>query len=50
MVRVQIEISAEEYGRLMEAVAKRYGRTRGVIGEFVREAIRRAVDEVLQQK
>jgi len=50
MVRVQVKLSAEEYARLVEAVAKRYGRKRGVISEFVREAIQKAVDEVLQEK
>jgi len=50
MVQVRVELSAEEYARLVEAVARRHGRKRGVISEFVREAIRRAVDEVLQEK
>ena len=49
MVRVQVELPAEEYGRLIEAVVKVHGRKRGVLSEFIREAIKKAVDEVLQQ-
>ena len=49
MVRVQVELPAEEYGRLIEAVVKVHGRKRGVLSEFIREAIRKAVDEILQQ-
>ena len=50
MVQVRVELSAEEYARLVEAVARRYGRKRGVISNFIRSAIQKAVEEVLQEK
>ncbi len=49
-VVVSVALSVDEYLRLEEAVVRKHGRKWGVFSEFVREAIRKAVDEVLQQK
>jgi len=49
-VVVSVALSVDEYLRLEEAVVRKHGRKWGVFSEFVREAIRRAVEEVLQQK
>jgi len=49
-VVVSVALSIDEYLRLEEAVVRKHGRKWGVFSEFVREAIRRAVEEVLQQK
>ena len=49
-VVVSVALSIDEYLRLEEAVVRKHGRKWGVFSEFVREAIRKAVEEVLQQK
>ena len=49
-VYVNVALPIDEYLRLEEAVMRKYGKKRGVFSEFVRSAIRKAVDEVLQQK
>ena len=49
-VVVSVALSIDEYLRLEEAVVRKHGRKWGVFSEFVREAIRRAVDEVLQAR
>ena len=49
-VVVSVALSVDEYLRLEEAVVRKHGRKWGVFSEFVREAIRKAVEEVLQQK
>ena len=49
-VVVSVALSVDEYLRLEEAVVRKHGRKWGVFSEFVREAIKRAVEEVLQQK
>jgi len=49
-VVVSVALSVDEYLRLEEAVVRKHGRKWGVFSDFVREAIRKAVDEVLQQK
>jgi len=49
-VVVSVALPVDEYLRLEEAVVRKHGRKWGVFSEFVREAIRRAVEEVLQQK
>ena len=49
-VVVSVALSVDEYLRLEEAVVRKHGRKWGVFSEFVREAIRRAVDEVLQAR
>jgi len=49
-VVVSVALSVDEYLRLEEAVMRKHGRKWGVFSEFVREAIRKAVEEVLQQK
>jgi len=49
-VVVSVALSVDEYLRLEEAVVRKHGRKWGVFSKFVREAIRRAVEEVLQQK
>jgi len=47
-VVVSVALPIEEYLRLEEAVMRKHGRKRGVFSEFVREAIKKAVEEVLQ--
>ena len=49
-VVVSVALSVDEYLRLEEAVVRKHGRKWGVFSEFVRDAIRKAVEEVLQQK
>jgi len=49
-VVVSVALPVDEYLRLEEAVVRKHGRKWGVFSEFVREAIRRAVDEVLQAR
>ena len=49
-VVVSVALSVDEYLRLEEAVMRKHGRKWGVFSEFVREAIRRAVEEVLQAR
>jgi len=49
-VVVSVALSIDEYLRLEEAVVRKHGRKWGVFSEFVREAIRRAVEEVLQAR
>ena len=49
-VVVSVALSVDEYLRLEEAVVRKHGRKWGVFSEFVREAIRRAVEEVLQAR
>jgi len=49
-VVVSVALPVDEYLRLEEAVVRKHGRKWGVFSEFVREAIRKAVEEVLQQK
>ena len=49
-VVVSVALSVDEYLRLEEAVVRKHGRKWGVFSKFVREAIRKAVEEVLQQK
>jgi len=49
-VVVSVALSVDEYLRLEEAVVRKHGRKWGVFSEFVREAIRRAVEGVLQQQ
>jgi len=49
-VVVSVALPVDEYLRLEEAVVRKHGRKWGVFSEFVREAIKKAVEEVLQQK
>ena len=49
-VVVSVALSVDEYLRLEEAVVRKHGRKWGVFSEFVRDAIKKAVEEVLQQK
>ena len=49
-VVVSVALSVDEYLRLEEAVMRKHGRKWGVFSEFVREAIRKAVEEVLQAR
>jgi len=49
-VVVSVALSIDEYLRLEEAVVRKHGRKWGVFSEFVREAIRKAVEEVLQAR
>jgi len=49
-VHVNVALPLDEYLRLEEAVVRKFGRKKGAFSVFVREAIRRAVDEVLQEK
>ena len=49
-VVVSVALSVDEYLRLEEAVVRKHGRKWGVFSEFVREAIRKAVEEVLQAR
>jgi len=49
-VVVSVALPIEEYLRLEEAVMRKHGRKRGVFSEFVREAIKKAVEEVLQAR
>jgi len=49
-VVVSVALSVDEYLRLEEAVMRKYGRKWGVFSKFVREAIKKAVEEVLQQQ
>ena len=49
-VHVNVALPLDEYLRLEEAVVRKFGRKRGAFSVFVREAIRRAVDEVLGER
>ncbi|WAE39682.1 MAG: hypothetical protein QKV96_gp46 [Methanophagales virus GBV303] len=49
-VVVSVALSVDEYLRLEEAVVRKHGRKWGVFSEFVREAIKKAVEEVLQAR
>jgi len=49
-VVVSVALSVDEYLRLEEAVVRKHGRKWGVFSKFVREAIRKAVEEVLQAR
>ena len=49
-VVVSVALPVDEYLRLEEAVVRKHGRKWGVFSEFVRDAIKKAVEEVLQQK
>ena len=49
-VVVSVALSVDEYLRLEEAVVRKHGRKWGVFSEFVRDAIKKAVEEVLQAR
>jgi len=49
-VHVNVALPLDEYLRLEEAVVRKFGKKKGFFTVFVREAIRRAVEEVLQEK
>ena len=49
-VVVSVALSIDEYLRLEEAVVRKHGRKWGVFSKFVREAIKKAVEEVLQAR
>jgi len=49
-VHVNVALPLDEYLRLEEAVVRKFGRKKGAFSVFVREAIRKAVEEVLQEK
>ena len=49
-VVVSVALSVDEYLRLEEAVVRKHGRKWGVFSKFVRDAIKKAVEEVLQAR
>ena len=49
-VVVSVALPVDEYLRLEEAVVRKHGRKWGVFSKFVRDAIKKAVEEVLQAR
>jgi len=45
MVKVQIELGAEEYAQLVRIAIERYGKKRGSLSKLLKEAVERIIKE-----